>query len=546
MGKSTLSGKAKTKKSGKKRWFAVGAIVLVLVISATVFLLYENYRVYGACYAEAGVDVSVQDFLRRPDEQAYFAEGSDKIDSAVPGEYHVRVKTGVFPHNSTLYITDTIPPAAEAVNVSLEIGKECEADAFVSQITDATAVTVSYAQRPDFSKAGAQEVQVVLTDAGGNQTGVAAELFVSLAVEELTVEAGSPAPPLEDFVIEGENASFITAINSIDYTVPGQQEVKLSVDGAEYTTTMHIADTVPPQLQLKNVWSFTKVSRKPEDFVDWAADVTQVSLSFREEPDIETPGVQTVAVVAKDRGGNETVKEAKLVLEADTEAPVMEGVADLIVYEGGSIAYKKNVTVTDNCPEDLELIVENSSVNLNLAGEYPVTYIARDASGNETTAEATVIVKPQLYDIEEVYALADAVLAKICTPEMTPLEKAQAIYQYNRGNIAYINHSDKGNWVQAAYEGLADKKGDCYVYACTAKVLLDRAGIRNMDIIKIPTRRSHYWNLVDVGEGWYHFDTTPRTDHPVIFMWTEAQLMEYSGRHYGSHNYDHSQYPEVN
>lgn len=546
MGKSTLSGKAKRKKSSKKRWLAAGTIVLVLVISATVFLLYENYRVYRECYVEAGVDVAVQDFLRCPDDQAYFAEGSDRIDSAVPGEYDIKVKTGVFVQKSILHIMDTIPPAAEAVHVSLEIGEECGAEAFVGRITDATAVTASYARTPDFSRAGAQEVQILLTDAGGNRTEVTSELFVSLVVEELTVEAGSAAPLLKDFVIEGENASFITAINNIDYTVPAQREVKLLVDGAQYTTTMHITDTVAPRLWVKDVVSFTKVPREPADFVERVEDVTEVSLSFREEPDIEAPGVQTVTVAAVDRGGNETVKEAKLTLEADMEAPVIEGVADLTVYEGETIAYKRNVTVTDNCPERLELTVDNSAVNLSAAGEYPITYIARDASGNETTAEATVIVKPQLYDIQEVYALADAVLAKICTPEMTPLEKAQAIYQYNRGNIAYINHSDKGNWVQAAYEGLADKKGDCYVYACTAKVLLDRAGIRNMDIIKIPTKRSHYWNLVDVGEGWYHFDTTPRTDHPVIFMWTEAQLMEYSGRHYGSHNYDHSLYPEVN
>ena len=84
------------------------------------------------------------------------------------------------------------------------------------------------------------------------------------------------------------------------------------------------------------------------------------------------------------------------------------------------------------------------------------------------------------------------------------------------------------------------------MYACTSKVLLTRAGIANIDIVKIPTRTSHYWNLVNVGDGWYHFDTTPRKDHPVIFMWTEAQMMEYSGRHYNSHNYDHSLYPVVN
>ena len=113
-------------------------------------------------------------------------------------------------------------------------------------------------------------------------------------------------------------------------------------------------------------------------------------------------------------------------------------------------------------------------------------------------------------------------------------------------HISYISHSEKGNWLRAAYEGLVDGKGDCYVYASTAKVLLTRAGITNMDIVKIPSKTSHYWNLVNLGEGWYHFDTTPRKDHPTIFMWTEAQMMEYSARFNGSHNYDHSLYPVVN
>ena len=129
---------------------------------------------------------------------------------------------------------------------------------------------------------------------------------------------------------------------------------------------------------------------------------------------------------------------------------------------------------------------------------------------------------------------------------MTPLEKVQAIYNYNMRHISYISHSEKGNWLRAAYEGLVDGKGDCYVYASTAKVLLTRAGITNMDIVKIPSKTSHYWNLVNLGEGWYHFDTTPRKDHPTIFMWTEAQMMEYSARFTGSHNYDHSLYPVVN
>ena len=67
-----------------------------------------------------------------------------------------------------------------------------------------------------------------------------------------------------------------------------------------------------------------------------------------------------------------------------------------------------------------------------------------------------------------------------------------------------------------------------------------------MDIEKIPAKTRHYWNLVDIGEGWYHFDTTPRKDRPTIFMWDEARMMDYSQNHNLSHNYDHSLYPVVN
>ena len=174
---------------------------------------------------------------------------------------------------------------------------------------------------------------------------------------------------------------------------------------------------------------------------------------------------------------------------------------DLNVIMGNAVSYKKNVTVTDDCMEGLTFTVDNSAVKLNAEGTYPVTYIARDYAGHETVVSANVTVRPRVYSESEVYALADAVLARIITPEMGPREKVQAIYNYNMRHISYISHSEKGNWLRAAYEGLADGKGDCYVYACTAKALLIRAGIANMDIAKIPARTSHYWNLVDLGEG---------------------------------------------
>jgi transglutaminase-like putative cysteine protease len=191
--------------------------------------------------------------------------------------------------------------------------------------------------------------------------------------------------------------------------------------------------------------------------------------------------------------------------------------------------------------------VDADAVNTSALGTYPVTYTATDASGNSSSVTVNLTVRERVYDINEVDAIADSVLARITNDQMTLYDKALAIFNYTKGHISYINSSDKGNWVKAAYEGLVDGRGDCYVYASTAKELLTRAGITNMDIERIPSGNSmHYWNLVDIGTGWYHFDTTPRTDHPVIFMWTDAQIREYSNSHNNSHNYDPANYPQIN
>ena len=62
------------------------------------------------------------------------------------------------------------------------------------------------------------------------------------------------------------------------------------------------------------------------------------------------------------------------------------------------------------------------------------------------------------------------------------------------------------DWLRAAYQGLHNRQGDCYVYQMTSKVLLDAAGIENRLIDTMPLRYLHCWNLVNIGEGWYHFD----------------------------------------
>ena len=128
----------------------------------------------------------------------------------------------------------------------------------------------------------------------------------------------------------------------------------------------------------------------------------------------------------------------------------------------------------------------------------------------------------------------------------------KAIYDWCHSKIAYTEGTSKTDWVEGAYSGIVKRRGDCYAYAMSAKCLLTQAGITNMDIERAPlTNRKHFWNLVDIGEGWHHFDTCRRSDGSTFFYLTDAELMAYSEAHItrsypmGTHYYDRSLYPEI-
>ena len=527
----------------KKRWIAA-AVVLAALVGIGIGLAVYFDKVYKVCTVEAGVSVEARDFLKREADSAEFAEDSGSFDTAVPGSYPVRIRVGAFTYNATLVVQDTIAPAGEAVPQETMLHAAVEAESFVTNILDATAVTVDYKQSPDFSQPGEQAVTVVLTDAGENRTEIETTLYVSRLRSELIVEAGSDYPEADDFLMEGTGAELLTDFSTIDMTKLGTHTVALRTDGREAHSVLTIVDTVPPQGEVQDVESYERVEKTLEDFVvaDSIYDATEVTVSFEKEPDFSAVGTQEVCIVFTDEAGNETKKNAELTIFADNEPPVITGTRDLTVTVGGSVSYKQNVKVTDNSGAEVSLQVDTSAVDLNAAGTYNVLYQATDAAGNTASQQIVLTVVPVSYDREQIEAKANEVLAGILTDDMSQEDKALAIYRWIQRNIAYVDHAEKESDLQGAYVGLFEKKGDCFVFAKTAKLLLTQAGIPNMDIEKIPAKTRHCWNLVDVGNGWVHFDATPRRNHPFIFCWTDEQLMEYSNANNLSHNYDRTVY----
>lgn len=526
-------------------------LLLVLITGGLAgFLIYQSSLVYEVCHVEAGIEVSVSDFLKREDKDAYFTENSDEIDITVPGKYNLEIKTGFFKHKATLYIEDTIAPVIETQSVKIQYGSTCNAMDFIKSIDDATKTEAVFVKEPELEKVERQTVTIAVTDAGNNTTTVEAELSIYAVTDRITLEAGSEAPDISDLVNNASNARIVTDMSTIDFTKVGTNTIIIELDGVNYEVQADVVDTVAPALEVKDISGFALFERKPEDFVLSASDVTAITYSFEGTPDFTLAGTQKVNITATDEGGNKTTKQANLTLVLDTEPPVIKGARDMTVYIGDSISYRSNVSVSDNCKEGLELNVDSSAVNLKAAGTYPVTYKAADYAGNTATVTVNVTVKVRTYTEEQIYALADGVLSKIITDNMSKKDKAYEIFKYVKAHVAYTDSSEKDNWLKAAYNGLVYGRGDCYVYASVSKALLTRAGIANMDIERIPSGDTlHYWNLVDIGDGWgwYHFDTCPRRpDYPKIFLWTDSQITEYSNSHYNSHNYDRSRYPKIN
>lgn len=546
------NGKNRKKSSGGGSAFAVLLFFIIAIIGVGFYL---HGRVQTTYVLEAGQTVEAEKLIVRGKSVPQIVEDLTEEERCSPGEYDIKVKLFPFSYTVKVTVQDTVPPQAEGVSAFCKYGSMLTLEDFVSDITDATDVTYAYEKEPDFGRGGEQEVVLVYTDEAGNRTRVVSTLYISNLMNELVIEAGSPMPEPRDFLEEiagfgNTEVYYITDTGEISTSVPGEYAISMLVDGRESVVTLIVQDTIAPQFTVRHIDGWTLKAMAPEDFVVSGTDVTGITYRFAAEPDWTAVGSGSVEIIGTDVAGNTSSQIASYKLKEDKVAPeVSLSTIDIII--GEAVSYKKAVGYSDNADskDELKLEIDNSKVDPNTVGTYKVTYTVTDTAGNSTSKTGEVYVlaeRPVYYDENVVNEKADEVLAQILKDSMTPLEKTRAIYNWVHGKIGYISHSEKGDWVRGAYEGLVKRQGDCFVYAATAKVLLTRAGIENMDIVKSQVNPSHYWNLVNLGEGWYHFDATPRKDKTVFFMWTDAQLKEYSESHKNTHIYDASLYPEIN
>ncbi len=377
-----------------------------------------------------------------------------------------------------------------------------------------------------------------------------------IVYSEVYIEAGSSKCDVTDFLKrEAKDAKF-SKDSTYDLNTVGDYPLtivwKMPVFGKQKArTTLHVQDTVAPTVTLSvdSIEMFiTTDAPSAADYVETVSDISNCTIDFKEAYDFSKEGSFDVTIVVTDSSGNSTEETIPCTILDDTTPPEITGVEPLQVAQGDAISYKKNIVVTDDKDPNPTLEVDTSEVNADKRGVYKVKYIATDSAGNtteETTTIKIVSAKITAATEETVNAMADSILAEIIKDGMSQKEQARAVYNWVVDNITYSETAGIDDLLSAAYKGMYNRVGDCTVKQKTAEVMLNRLGIKNMEIEKIRDTRGHYWLLIDIGEGWYHYDPNLQLDGTRIFYWHDADLWNYSNSHGNTHNYDPSKYPTI-
>ncbi|MDR1705520.1 MAG: hypothetical protein LBS19_12650 [Clostridiales bacterium] len=527
-------------RAGKPIFAAVFIILgIVSITLITLAMTRPDSPVKPGMYIEAGSPLPeaahfLTDEARLNGAEAYFAKAPDV---SVPGEYKVNIMIGKKAYPAMITVKDTKPPTGAFISRAIVSGNSLLPEDFITDASDATAITFAFETKVDFTAPGVQPLFVSMTDAAGNKTTLNGLLTVFEGVHKIYAELGYPLPlDTGTFLKNPEDAAaavFATDISAIDFMSSGNFELVLWINDVSVPVYLDVTDTLPPVAEPKNQEIYLGQTLWPWDFVQNVNDFSNVDYYLTEMPDWSILGEQPVTALLKDASGNESRFTAMLNIIEDTHPPVIVGAETKYALTGAAVAYRKGVSAWDANDGEVDVDVDTGAVNILEEGTYPVYYSAADAAGNIAAQETSVVVTS--VDPEEVYMMADEALSKIITAEMSQYDMGRAIYTWVRQNVNYDATGEKQDVIKGAYNGLKLRHGDCYTFFALMKVMLDRVGIPNHSLERVGGQTRHYWSLINTGDGWMHCDSCPYREYFDGYQFTETKALQYTaerGRNY--------------
>ncbi|MBQ9412050.1 MAG: transglutaminase domain-containing protein [Oscillospiraceae bacterium] len=487
------------------------------------------------------------DFITGWDGEVRYVTDTDGIDWRSAGTVPVVLALGDERVRSSIRLLDESSPALTLCTLAVERGAPVKAADLVESCDDESAVTFRFAKEPDLTRGGMQAVTVIASDSAGNET--RAEGTLLLCDRLLVLEARRDSVTVSSLVARlGEDYVGYYGAETEHYTPDtlGYDSIRLTNWAEEERVLgLYVTDTTPPAAELPLVRCYTGYPRDPADFAGRITDASAVTVEFTEEPDWNTVGEAAIHLRLTDAEGNTALAEGSAVFVPDTQPPEIAGARDRYYYVGDAVSYFQGVLARDNADPDCTLEVDKSAVNYRAEGDYPVTWTATDRDGNSSSATAVFHFAKQSVTDEQMDALAEEIFSEILTDGMSLAEQAKAVYDYIHHTINYIGTSDKSDWKANVYKGFHDRLGDCYTFCYSSYFLLNKLGADTVVVQRANETSRHFWLLVNLGTGWYHFDagrTAPGGYQ--AFMKTTEQIYSVQDGDYYWH-FDPDLYPEV-
>ena len=370
---------------------------------------------------------------------------------------------------------------------------------------------------------------------------------------KVTVEAGSSAN--FDMFLDGmpkypQYLSTNLDFTTVDYMRPQSVFFVITLYGIDHNCELIVADTTPPtgEAVTQELMSVDQIP-DAEKCVTNIKDITPVTVTWADKPDISAGGEYVAAAKLTDAAGNESLVNVPLSVTRDSVAPVISGYRDISIIKGETISYRTGVTVTDNYDKNPRLEIDTSNVKLDKPGDYEAVYRAIDYTGNKTEVTIKVKIKQKPKDYVEpkvVYDQAKKVLETLIEPGMNDMEKALQIVWWVRYNVRFNVRIKPKSWTEAAYNAFRERRGNCLSCASCVKAMLDVEGIENMFVTRWPYKvAKHYWNYVKIDGQWYHCDATWRQNYSsYFFMYTTKELLRFWHDGWNGFEFDEKKYPE--
>ena len=187
----------------------------------------------------------------------------------------------------------------------------------------------------------------------------------ALIKTEAVIEAGSVKPNLQMYLNgEPKYERFLECnlnFDEVNINLPQTIRFTITLYGKNFPCTLEIIDTVAPAGEgiPQKIFAGQELP-DPMTCVTNVIDVTDVTASWIDVPDMSSGGRYNAYVKLMDAVGNETYVGVPFDVTLDSEAPVLRGAQDMKVYIGDTVTYRKNIIITDEYDENPTLDIDTS------------------------------------------------------------------------------------------------------------------------------------------------------------------------------------------